>query len=481
MTSTLPPPLQVGPVADRQIWRVRPGLGVLAAIGLGGVAFDLGVRHPIGVLSFVAVTLTVLAGIVGGWAKERASVILLGLTFAPASFLVIRDSPWLIPLNVMATVALLILAAATRSRAGGIGGAFNRLIRPVSAIEPAISSYDLVARLARDALSGRDALRTCLPRLLRGLLLGAPVAIVLVALLAASDALFRSVVDIPFGVDQAIGHATIFATGAVLMTGLVGQGAWRPVHPVKPPTPLVGPIEATVVLAGVVTIYLGFVITQVVAITAGSAYVERTTGLTYAEYARAGFFQLMAAAVLTLSVIALLARHRRPGTRAAARRVLLLEESTLVLTLVTVAIAIRRLFLYEAEFGLTMLRLYTIVFAAFIGVVFVIMGLSRAGRLRSSPVTAVLAVGLSVLLAVNLANPERLVAERNINRFGGTAELDIDYLVDSLGADAIPAVLADPGATAVLCHRRPSIDNREITFNLGRARAANALASVCDR
>jgi len=229
----------------------------------------------------------------------------------------------------------------------------------------------------------------------------------------------------------------------------------------------------------VVVIYLGFVIAQVVAIAAGSAYVERTTGLTYAEYARAGFFQLMAAAVLTLGVLTLLARHRRPTAPRSARRILLLEESTVVLTLATVAVAIRRLFLYEAAFGLTMLRLYTIVFAAFIGVVFVIVGLTRARRLRTNPITAVLAVGLAILLAVNLANPERVVADRNIERFGGTPALDIEYLVNSLGVDAIPAILTDPDAADVLCRQRPAIDDRAITFNLGRSRAADALVAVC--
>ena len=127
-----------------------------------------------------------------------------------------------------------------------------------------------------------------------------------------------------------------------------------------------------------------------------------------------------------------------------------------------------------------MLRFSTIVAALFIGFVFVVTGLSIAGRLRHDAVAVVLAGALVTLVAVNVANPERIVAERNIDRFGGTGRLDVDYLVDHLGADALPAMLTEPVVAARLCATRSEIDDRPIVFNWSRARAADAHSTACD-
>lgn len=482
MTSTLPPPPPHA--ADRvalppDLWRIRPSTGLLASLVAGGVAFDLGVRHPAGMISVVAVALLAGAGRFGDWIRGPQARRLAALSLIPAAMLMLRDSPWLTTLDVTATLALLLLAAMVRAEPRPVGRAIGRMLDPIAAVEPAVRSLDLVASSTRGVMAGHDQLGRRLLRLARGLTIAVPVAVTLGALLAASDALFRSWLAVPFGADTVFGHGAAIAVGIALTTALAGHGAWAAPRPAGRPPRILGPTEAAVVLLGVVGVYSGFVLTQVIAITSGSAYVERTTGLTYAEYARAGFFQLVAAAVLTLGVLLVVRRYRRSAAPRMARRLRTLELSTVGLTLVTVGVAVRRLFLYEAEFGLTVLRFSTIVFALFIGFVFVVTGLSIAGRLRHDAIAVVMLGALATLVAVNLANPERIIAARNIDRFGGTSELDITYLVDNLGADALPAMLDDPAVAARLCARPPAIDDRVIVFNWSRARAADAVAAAC--
>ena len=53
-----------------------------------------------------------------------------------------------------------------------------------------------------------------------------------------------------------------------------------------------------------------FVAVQLRVLFGGAAYVQRTTGLGYGEYARQGFVQLLAVAALTLTVIGVAARRR---------------------------------------------------------------------------------------------------------------------------------------------------------------------------
>ena len=58
-------------------------------------------------------------------------------------------------------------------------------------------------------------------------------------------------------------------------------------------------------------LFAAFVVLQLAALFGGDEHVLRTAGLTYAEYAREGFAQLMAVAALTLAMIALARRDDR--------------------------------------------------------------------------------------------------------------------------------------------------------------------------
>ncbi|MDW3219840.1 MAG: DUF4173 domain-containing protein [Acidimicrobiales bacterium] len=488
MTSTLPPPPSTPPppraeerlfAPPHDLWRITPGPRLLGGLVLGGVAVDLGVRHPVGALSLVAVALLVAAGRAGGWVQGDLARRLHLLALVPAALLCLRATPWLVPLNVIATLGLLALAAAVRDEPGALGRAVLRLVRPTTALEPAVLSHQLATRSVAATVRGRDTLARRIVRALTGLAIVAPVAAVLIALLAASDALFRSWISVPFDLPTVTGHLVVVGLGAMMTAALAGHGGWAIVDRVREPRRILGSTEATMVLGVVVAIYAVFVAAQVVAISAGERYVERNTSLDYSEYARSGFFQLLAASVLTLAVLLAVDRWRRRGTEPATRRIRRLELATIGLTLVVVGVAIRRLFLYEAEFGLTMLRLYTIVFAAFIGVVFLVVAAHLQGRLRHHPVGVVAGVALTLLLAMNLVNPEALVARRNLDRFAETDQLDVAYLVDHLGVDAIPTILDDPTARAEVCARAVTIDDRVMVFNWGRVDAARAIDDAC--
>jgi len=117
-------------------------------------------------------------------------------------------------------------------------------------------------------------------------------------------------------------------------------------------------VEATIVLASVIVLFAGFAVTQVVALVGGGRHVVETAGLTYADYARSGFFQLVAVAAIALAVLLTVDAFTGSPTGRARRRLVLLSEVVIGLTLVVVVSALRRLDLYESAYGLTMLRLY---------------------------------------------------------------------------------------------------------------------------
>ena len=131
----------------------------------------------------------------------------------------------------------------------------------------------------------------------------------------------------------------------------------------------------------------------------------------------------------------------------------------MVLTLVIVGVALARLGLYEDAFGLTMLRLYSKVFAVWIGVVFVLLALDLAGlaRRRAWLPPAAVAAGLLALFALNVVNPEAVVVRHNVAFAERSGRFDPVYLTD-LSDDAVPALVdalprLDPAARVVVLDR----------------------------
>jgi hypothetical protein len=149
-----------------------------------------------------------------------------------------------------------------------------------------------------------------------------------------------------------------------------------------------------------------------------------------------------------------------------------------LLTLVVLASALRRLGLYEDAYGFTRLRLAAHGLGLWLALVFVL--LLAAGSTRHArwlPRTALVATGTS-LLTFALANPDRMIAERNVARWEATGRIDVPYL-RSLSADAAPALDRLPpglraGALARL-GRRLAQHEPWSSANLSRARARKSL------
>lgn len=190
-------------------------------------------------------------------------------------------------------------------------------------------------------------------------------------------------------------------------------------------------------------LFAAFVLVQLTVLFGGREHVLRTQGLTFAEYARQGFWQLTAVTALTLVVVAVAIRtgDRRTSAERALMRMLL--GPLCGLTLVVVASALHRMSLYEKEFGFTRLRVAATTVELFLGVVLVLVliaGLRMSGRWLPR---VTVAVGAVALLGLTALNPDAYIAERNVDRFERIGRIDIVYL-STLSADAVPALLRLP-------------------------------------
>ena len=424
---TWPPGVAI-PTVDRR---------AVAFTALVGVLFDRALAS--GVITVTGAVLVLVAG--AGLVLSRRLETTQSRVCAAAApvfglFLAVRASDWLIPLDILVAAGLLVLAA-TLARGGDLfdiplGGL---LMRGATAVLRGLSvplSWIGWMSWARTRWAvGERAERAVAA--LRGLAIAVPVMLVLIALLASGDAVFRSLLDNPVSESWLL-HGVVVSIGAYGAAGLLHATG-------QPPRAVVdrrwlGPIEAGVVLGGLVAVYAVFAVAQLVAISSSGRAVLDTAGLTYAEYARTGFFQLVAAAGITLVTLLVV----RSGVTEVSRRLVVLAELGVALTLVAVVVSLRRLDLYEDAYGLTMLRLYVTVFAWLLAALLALLGVWAAGMGRRDWWTgAALVTGLAVLLGLNVANPEAFVARHNLARARTGAEVDAAYLA-SLSTDALPAL-----------------------------------------
>jgi hypothetical protein len=151
------------------------------------------------------------------------------------------------------------------------------------------------------------------------------------------------------------------------------------------------------------------------------------------------------------------------------------------------ASALKRLGLYEHAYGFTRLRLLAQAQLLWLGALFVAILVAGAARRTAWLPRAVVALSVAAALAFGLADPDRSIAERNIDRYERTGELDVFYL-GRLSADAAPALARLPAPLAQCAAQRLrdrlARPDGLAGANVGRTRARRALArlprAVCE-
>jgi hypothetical protein len=195
--------------------------------------------------------------------------------------------------------------------------------------------------------------------------------------------------------------------------------------------------EVGTVLVVVDLLFIAFVAVQFRYLFGGADLVRGLTGLSYAEYARRGFFELVTVAALSLPLLLLADWSLDQRDPSRVRRFRLLAVLMLLLLDVMLASALFRMRLYTAEYGLTELRFYTTAFMGWLVLVFgwFVATVLRGRRERFG--TGALLAGWLMLAGLNLANPDAIIAVVNLDRAARGRPLDTAYAAE-LSADALP-------------------------------------------
>jgi len=407
---------------------------VLLAV-TGGIGADLATRTRISSLvSFAAVAATVATLEAAQVLSNRASRTLAALALAISAMLPMRASSWLAHLNSWTIVALLAGACMAH-----VGLPEYRTSSLRDAAARALGARFGCVLLVRSARPRSEGIRAWLAPLLRGVLLALMPVGVITALLAQADVVFAEAVTPGLAVDRLVGHAMVAVAAATLIMGLVTAARTPPAsEPSEDWRPL-GGVEALTVMVGLFVVYLLFAGAQLYSALGGADEILARQGITPADYARSGFFQLLWVAGLTavlLGAMRLFLAERSAGVERALR---VCGTTVALLTLVIIAVAIVRLDLYTDRFGLTTLRWYSAGFAWLLAPVFALIAIASARGSIEGLGTSIAAVVIGAVVLVNALNPEARVADHNLTN-ADTIELDAEYLL-RLSADAWPTIL----------------------------------------
>jgi hypothetical protein len=202
-----------------------------------------------------------------------------------------------------------------------------------------------------------------------------------------------------------------------------------------------GIIEGGLVLGALDLLFLAFVLVQVRYFFGGSALVQATTGLTHAEYARGGFFELVAVAALLLPLLLLMHWLMAQPSPEGEQVFRVLAGVQILLLFVIMASAFQRMRLYQAEYGLTEQRLYATAFMGWLVVVFLWFAVSVLSGRRKRFAFGAMVAGMLLVVVLHGLNPDALIARTNLARAKVGRSFDARYAT-RLSADAVPELVA---------------------------------------
>lgn len=473
---------------------------VAASLGFG-LAFDIFFFDQLPGISFPLYILLVLAGVFVSaryfkrHIPQHAVLLMLPLLFF-SGMVAVRASGFITFLNFAMSCYLLALM---------LYAIYRPNIRTYTLVHYLEPLYELPIRCVKklgqtlgELVAVRSLVRKhqALPQILRGVLIALPVLLLFVGLFASADLVFRKVVGdlFSFHVNEAVvAHTFWVLLVTAVFVGVFGYlaskentqeapAAQAEAIPKKPR----GAVEAVVLFGSLNALFLMFIVVQLAYFFGGEQNVLGQ-GITYAEYARKGFFELITVAVLSFLLILAAERMLRGPDGKHDKRFRLLAAGLTVQVLVIMASAFQRLSLYESAYGFTTLRALSHLFIIWLAAVFCMLLYKLFVDQRESTFAFAVFVSVIALLAIiNVANIDAFVARKNIGRYYSTHRLDVGYLGE-LSDDAIlettklldgPDPKLRDALAGTLYQKRFDLQEKNggwQSFNLTRHKALNAL------
>jgi hypothetical protein len=172
----------------------------------------------------------------------------------------------------------------------------------------------------------------------------------------------------------------------------------------------------------------------------GGEALVKAQGLTYADYAVSGFFELLFVAGLVFGITWFIYRgtEMKNGLSGILTVVLIGQTGIIIVS------AMNRLLLYIDTYGLTLSRYWAAYCITLIGLVLTACAIGTLAKVSYAKMAKLIFLGSLLLTSLVLIfNIEGFIAKYNIERYfeGESKIMDVRYLFDNLSYDALPQIL----------------------------------------
>lgn len=289
--------------------------------------------------------------------------------------------------------------------------------------------------------SGDKKYKKSLGGIILGILIAIPVLFVIVPLLMSSDAAFNGMIDFAF--ENTANTLLRLLLGVIIGAFVISYGfSLKKEELSEAKESGFNGVQNTVIISFLSVLslcYIAYLFSQLAYFfSAFSGFLPQNYEFTVSAYARRGFFEMTVIAAINFLIIFI--AHLLSAKKACKICVVsrMLCTFICIFTLIIIATALSKMFLYIDSFGMTKLRITTSVFMVFLAVVFI----SLIIRLYVSKVdvikTGLIAAAVSLII-MGFFNVNSVIAEYNYSAYKSGALKNIDVnTISELGDEGIP-------------------------------------------
>ncbi len=306
----------------------------------------------------------------------------------------------------------------------------------------AASTIGNIGTSIKSLFASSDGDKKAIGKVLIGLVCAIPVLIIVIPLLISSDDAFRGMMSNISGNTFSTILKAIF--GIILSLFAISYGfSLKTGRITKVKEGKFTGVENVYIisfLSAIAVCYLLYLFSQLAYFFSAFKGFLPDGDITYAQYARKGFFEMCIIAVINLGLVffSMLLAKKQNGKVCAGLQIIATFIS--VFTLIIIATAISKMVLYISEYGMTILRITTSAFMLFLAVVFISVILRIYITKINIVKTALLSAGLIVML-LGTVNVNAICAKYNYEAYklGKLDSVDIEAIYN-LGDEGIPYI-----------------------------------------
>lgn len=376
---------------------------------------------------------------------ELPLLILLAWATVLALGFALTDNDFFHFLIVLSDAMLLGLATITLGATS-----WNELSAKLLVAVPFLAPLRVIGATAYEAADAPHSISSPRARsIIKGTLLSAPLAVVLIALLGSADPVIRWGTDhitawLP---DWSFPARMMFFAFLLVLTLGANSIASRQIAAKFPQFPPLGVASTVGLTEQRMMLWSAAVVLWLFVALQGSYLIHPPpaaigTGVTFADFARRGFGELSFAATIVAAIILVLEFARPVDATERDRTILRRLELALVVALELVLIsAFRRVILYEQAYGYTTARVFAQAYMVVMALALAALALEIArGKISIAFGRRVAEIALGAFTILVFWNYEAWIVNKNIDRAQATGKFDASYSTH-LSRDAVPTLV----------------------------------------